>query len=75
MISAYEGVIRDERLQSANFLKIAISQSATPGIIVEIVSLVGRKEKSRRSRVPFEKDIGEPVISMNGGITFKLGIV
>lgn len=73
MIRVHDGVVRDESFQCANFMKITISQSATPEIIAEMVNFF--RIFRGNERVPFVKDIGEPVIPMNGGIAFERGII
>ena len=43
MIRGRDGIIRDECLQTANLLKIAFGQGATPIIITQTVCSVGSK--------------------------------
>ena len=80
MIRVYDGIIRDERLQTANLLKIAFGQSATPDASPKMFQLASKAKSwilffKEITRVPFVEDIGESVISMNGGIAFRCGII
>ena len=67
----YDGIVRDKRLQMADFLKIALSQSTTP----DNRPVSAGPEGISSQGAPFIEDIGESVISMNGGVTFRSGIV
>jgi len=76
MTRIYDSIVRDESLQVANLLKIAFRQRAAPNIYRRSVQLaVKGKPAIEITRVPFVEDVGEPVISMNGGIAFRRGIV
>ena len=76
MTRVHDSIVRDESLQVANLLQIAFRQRATPNVYRRNVQLALRgKPAIGITHVPFVEDVCEPVISMNGGITFRRGIV